>query len=175
MAAVPRRGPEGAGLQPAPLRAADRPAPAARPGLWYLVLLVLPLVIVVIFSFGTRAKNGGYEPGFVLDNYVRAIDKSDPFVTSLQMAVGGHHRVPARRPAARLLHGHAGRTPEGPLRAPPGRPVLDELPHPDLRLAIILGPNAGLAGQIESITGDHLRILGSRSRSSSASSTATCR
>ena len=31
-------------------------------GLWYLVLLVLPLAIVVVFSFGTRAPNGGYAP-----------------------------------------------------------------------------------------------------------------
>lgn len=58
-------------------------------GLWYLVLLVLPLIIIVIFSFGVRAKNGGYQPAFVLDNYLRAIDKSEPFVTSLQMAIGG--------------------------------------------------------------------------------------
>ncbi len=56
---------------------------------WYLVLLVLPLTIVVIFSFGTRAKNGGYEPAFVFDNYARAIQKSDPFITSLEMAIAG--------------------------------------------------------------------------------------
>ncbi len=57
--------------------------------LWYLILLVAPLAIVVIFSFGTRAKNGGYTPGFVFDNYVRAIEKSDPLITSLQMAIAG--------------------------------------------------------------------------------------
>jgi spermidine/putrescine transport system permease protein len=58
-------------------------------GLWYLVLLVLPLAIVVIFSFGTRAKNGGYAPAFVLDNYVRAMSKPDPFIDSLWMAAAG--------------------------------------------------------------------------------------
>src|SRR5262245_58664601 len=56
---------------------------------WYLILLVLPLTIVVIFSFGTRAKNGGYEPAFVFDNYARAIQKADPFITSLEMAIAG--------------------------------------------------------------------------------------
>jgi spermidine/putrescine transport system permease protein len=28
-------------------------------GVWYLVLLVAPLVIIIVFSFGTRARNGG--------------------------------------------------------------------------------------------------------------------
>jgi spermidine/putrescine transport system permease protein len=56
---------------------------------WYVVLLVLPLVIVVIFSFGVRAKNGGYSPAFVLDNYARAISKPEPFLDSLWMAAAG--------------------------------------------------------------------------------------
>ena len=38
-------------------------------GLWYLVLLVAPLLIVFVFSFGNRARNGGWEPAFTLDNY----------------------------------------------------------------------------------------------------------
>jgi spermidine/putrescine transport system permease protein len=58
-------------------------------GLWYLILLVLPLAIVVVFSFGLRGKNGGYAPGFVFTNYQRAIDGATPFVTSLQMAFIG--------------------------------------------------------------------------------------
>ncbi len=58
-------------------------------GLWYIVLLVAPLAIVVIFSFGTRAKNGGYEPAFVLDNYVRAFNRPEPFIDSLWMAAAG--------------------------------------------------------------------------------------
>jgi spermidine/putrescine transport system permease protein len=58
-------------------------------GLWYVLLLILPLVIVVIFSFGTRAKNGGYAPAFVLDNYARALSKPEPFIDSLWMAAAG--------------------------------------------------------------------------------------
>jgi spermidine/putrescine transport system permease protein len=61
-------------------------------GLWYLVLLVAPLVIVTVFSFGNRARNGGYEAAFTLDNYVRLLtqpQRMEPFFTSLWMAVAG--------------------------------------------------------------------------------------
>src|SRR4051812_34936037 len=57
--------------------------------LWYTLLLIAPLVIVVIFSFGVRARNGGYAPALVLDNYARAIQKSEPFILSLEMAILG--------------------------------------------------------------------------------------
>ena len=58
-------------------------------GLWYLILLVLPLAIVVVFSFGDRGPNGGYAPGFTLDNYGAAITKSGPFITSIWLAIAG--------------------------------------------------------------------------------------
>jgi len=61
-------------------------------GLWYLVLLVAPLVIVTVFSFGNRAKNGGYEAAFTFDNYTRLLSqpqRMEPFFTSLWMAVAG--------------------------------------------------------------------------------------
>jgi spermidine/putrescine transport system permease protein len=58
---------------------------------WYLILLVAPLVIVVIMSFGTKSKFGGYDPGFTLANYGDALDPNrvSPFVTSIGLAVGG--------------------------------------------------------------------------------------
>ncbi len=61
-------------------------------GLWYLVLLVLPLTIVLVFSFGTRAPNGGYQPAFTFDNYLTLItqpQRLEPFITSLWMAIAG--------------------------------------------------------------------------------------
>jgi spermidine/putrescine transport system permease protein len=61
-------------------------------GLWYFVLLVAPLAIVFVFSFGVRAKNGGYEPAFTFDNYIRMLSSPDriaPFFTSLWMAIAG--------------------------------------------------------------------------------------
>jgi spermidine/putrescine transport system permease protein len=84
--------------------AAER-RPAAQPGhqrsrlltgalvlpaaLWYIVLLVLPIAIVIIFSFGERTRTGGYTPAFTLDNYIAALQKPDPFVTSLMLSVLG--------------------------------------------------------------------------------------
>ena len=38
-------------------------------GLWYLILLVAPIAIVILFSFGRRGATGGYGGGFTLDNY----------------------------------------------------------------------------------------------------------
>ena len=57
--------------------------------LWYLVLLVIPLAIVILFSFGERTTNGGYDGGFTLDNFASAWAFPDPFRTSLAMAAGG--------------------------------------------------------------------------------------
>ena len=54
--------------------------------LWYLILLVMPIVIVLLFSFGERTRTGGYSPGFSLDNYVAAFQRPDPFITSLVLA-----------------------------------------------------------------------------------------
>jgi spermidine/putrescine transport system permease protein len=58
-------------------------------GMWYLVLLVIPLAIVILFSFGERTPNGGYDGGFTLDNFAAAWAFPDPFRTSLAMAAGG--------------------------------------------------------------------------------------
>ena len=54
--------------------------------LWYVILLVLPIVIVLLFSVGERTRTGGYAPGFSLDNYIAALQRPDPFVTSLMLA-----------------------------------------------------------------------------------------
>ena len=36
---------------------------------WFLVMLVLPLVVVFVFSFGERGAAGGYEPALTLAQY----------------------------------------------------------------------------------------------------------
>lgn len=56
---------------------------------WYLVLLVIPLAIVVVFSFGVRASTGGYGGGFTLDNYAAVFQNLGPFVTSLTLSIAG--------------------------------------------------------------------------------------
>jgi spermidine/putrescine transport system permease protein len=58
-------------------------------GFWYLVLLVIPLALVVVVSFGVRAPDGGYAPAFTLDNYAIVLNRTEPFVTSLEIAAAG--------------------------------------------------------------------------------------
>ncbi len=58
--------------------------------LWYLLLLVAPIVIVVVFSFGQRGTTGGYAGGFSTDNYADLFARNiDPFMTSLRLSVVG--------------------------------------------------------------------------------------
>ena len=57
--------------------------------LWYLLLLVAPLVIVTIFSFGTRAPEGGYAPAFTLEQYLNLPTRITPFKNTLWLATVG--------------------------------------------------------------------------------------
>ncbi len=59
--------------------------------LWYIILLVAPLAIVVLMSFGRATRIGGYEPAFTFDNYAQALDpeRITPFITSLVLAMSG--------------------------------------------------------------------------------------
>jgi spermidine/putrescine transport system permease protein len=56
---------------------------------WYLILLVIPLAIVIVFSFGERGATGGYGGGFTLDNYASVLDRPEPFITSLTLSISG--------------------------------------------------------------------------------------
>ena len=58
-------------------------APAS---LWYLLLLIAPLVIVAVFSFGARAPEGGYAPAFTLEQYLKLPTRSTPFVNTIWLA-----------------------------------------------------------------------------------------
>jgi spermidine/putrescine transport system permease protein len=58
-------------------------------GLWYLLLLVAPIIIVVVFSFGERGTTGGYAGGFSTANYADLAKNIDPFMTSLRLSVVG--------------------------------------------------------------------------------------
>lgn len=57
--------------------------------LWYVLLLVAPLVIVVVFSFGDKARNGGYTPALTTANYGAVLQRTDPFLDSLRLATLG--------------------------------------------------------------------------------------
>ncbi|MFL5725569.1 MAG: ABC transporter permease [Chloroflexota bacterium] len=56
---------------------------------WYLFLLVMPIAIVILFSFGERTRTGGYQAAFTLDNYAAAFGRTEPFITSLMLSTLG--------------------------------------------------------------------------------------
>jgi spermidine/putrescine transport system permease protein len=52
----------------------------------FALLLVLPLIVVVVYSFGERAPAGGYAPGFTLENYLNLPARGKAFLTTLSLA-----------------------------------------------------------------------------------------
>lgn len=133
-------------------------APAA---IWYALLLIAPLAIVVIFSFGIRARNGGYEPAFVADNYIRALERPDPFITSLVMSsFGALGCLLVGLPLAYFIATRAGRR-KSLLILLLVVPFWTSFLIRTYSWLIILGPDSGLAGFIGAILGDdQFRILG---------------
>jgi spermidine/putrescine transport system permease protein len=58
-------------------------APAAA---WFLVMLVLPLAVVLVFSFGERAPAGGWVPAFTLAQYANLPARLTAFQNTLTLA-----------------------------------------------------------------------------------------
>jgi spermidine/putrescine transport system permease protein len=122
-------------------------------GLWYLVLLVAPLLIVVVFSFGVRARNGGYAPAFVLDNYLRALSRPQPFIDSLLMAAGGTIGcLLIGLPLAYFIATRA-RKRKGLLILLLVIPFWTSFLIRTLALLLILGPGVGIGAFLGSLTG----------------------
>lgn len=55
-------------------------------GTWFLVMLVLPLLVVFVFSFGERGPAGGYEPAFTLKNYAALPSRLTAFSNTMILA-----------------------------------------------------------------------------------------
>jgi len=55
-------------------------------GAWLLVMLVLPLSVVFIFSFGERAPSGGYVPAFTLEQYANLPARFTAFKNTMVLA-----------------------------------------------------------------------------------------
>lgn len=53
---------------------------------WYAVLLLMPLVFIIVFSFGERGPAGGYVPAFTLENYMNLPTRSKAFLNTLTLA-----------------------------------------------------------------------------------------
>ena len=58
-------------------------APAAA---WFLVMLVLPLAVVLVFSFGERAPAGGWVPAFTFEQYANLPARLTAFQNTLTLA-----------------------------------------------------------------------------------------
>jgi spermidine/putrescine transport system permease protein len=129
-------------------------------GIWYAVLLVAPIVIVIVFSFGTRAPSGGYVPGFTLDNYQTAVTQTDPFITSLVMAsLGTIGCLLVGLPLAYFIATRAGRR-KGLLILLLVIPFWTSFLIRTYAWLIVLGPGV-LGGFIGDVVGDQsFRILG---------------
>ena len=56
---------------------------------WLLVMLVMPLLVVIVFSFGERGAAGGYVPGFSLDQYANLPARFTAFKNTLLLAPAG--------------------------------------------------------------------------------------
>ncbi len=56
---------------------------------WLLVMLILPLLVVVVFSFGERGPAGGYVPAFTLAQYANLPARFTAFVNTLVLAPTG--------------------------------------------------------------------------------------
>ncbi|WP_425501529.1 ABC transporter permease [Roseobacter ponti] len=55
-------------------------------GAWLLVMLVVPLSIVFVFSFGERAPSGGYVPAFTFEQYANLPARFTAFQNTLILA-----------------------------------------------------------------------------------------
>lgn len=55
-------------------------------GAWLLVMLVLPLSVVFVFSFGERAASGGYVPAFTFAQYANLPARLTAFQNTLMLA-----------------------------------------------------------------------------------------
>jgi spermidine/putrescine transport system permease protein len=57
-------------------------------GLWYLMLLILPLIVILVYSVGERAPTGGYQAGFTFDNYLNIGARWTAFKNTLLAPTG---------------------------------------------------------------------------------------
>jgi spermidine/putrescine transport system permease protein len=55
-------------------------------GAWLIVMLVLPLSVVFLFSFGERGPSGGYVPGFTFEQYANLPARFTAFKNTLILA-----------------------------------------------------------------------------------------
>jgi spermidine/putrescine transport system permease protein len=55
-------------------------------GVIFVFMLLAPLLVILIFSFGERAPAGGYQAGFTLENYANLPARGKAFLNTLTLA-----------------------------------------------------------------------------------------
>lgn len=58
-------------------------------GTWFLVMLIIPLTVVLVFSFGERGTAGGYVPAFTLEQYANLPARWTAFKNTMILAPAG--------------------------------------------------------------------------------------
>ena len=61
----------------------------AAPTALYLLMLIAPLLVTVVMSFGERSAIGGYTPGFTFEQYGNLPTRSKAFSNTFLMAAMG--------------------------------------------------------------------------------------
>jgi spermidine/putrescine transport system permease protein len=54
--------------------------------LWFLFMLILPLIVIFVFSFGERAAAGGYAGGFTFEHYANLSSRLKAFQNTMTIA-----------------------------------------------------------------------------------------
>jgi spermidine/putrescine transport system permease protein len=57
--------------------------------MWFLVMLIFPLIVILVFSFGERAAVGGYAGGFTLEQYANLPTRLKAFQNTMVIAPAG--------------------------------------------------------------------------------------
>jgi spermidine/putrescine transport system permease protein len=65
------------------------PALLAPTSMWFLFMLILPLIVILIFSFGERAVAGGYAGGFTFEQYANLPSRLKAFQNTMVIAPAG--------------------------------------------------------------------------------------
>ena len=128
--------------------------------LWYLILLLLPLALVILFSFGERGAQGGYAGGFSFDNYATVLRNPGAITTSLSLSIAGTLLcLLVALPLAYFIATRAGRR-KSLLILLLVIPFWTSFLIRTYAWLLILGPD-GVAGFVGDIIGDdRFRILG---------------
>lgn len=55
-------------------------------GVLFVFMLLVPMLVILVFSFGERAPAGGYQAGFTLENYANLPARGKAFLNTLTLA-----------------------------------------------------------------------------------------